>query len=177
MSEKTISSQPIYAGRAIKVRVNTVQTPDGRQTTREIVEHADCIAVVAIDDKNNVLLVRQFRKAVEKELLEIPAGGIDAGEGPDEAVRREMREETGYLPQKVERIGGFYSAPGYCTEFLYLYLATDLVRSPLSAEDTAGIKVVRVPVAKISELIESGEICDSKSIAGLLSYLRYKRHE
>ncbi len=173
--EKTISSQPIYSGRAIKVRVDTVQMPDGHQSTREIVEHADCIAVVAIDDKDNVLLVRQFRKAVEKELLEIPAGGIDAGEDPDEAVQREMREETGYLPQKVERIGGFYSAPGYCTEFLYLYLVSDFVRSPLNAEDTAGIKVVRVPVTEISGLIESGQIRDSKSIAGLLSYLRYRR--
>ena len=177
MSEKTISSQPIYSGRAIRVRVDTVQTPDGRPTTREIVEHADCIAVVALDEKDNILLVKQFRKAVEKELLEIPAGGIDSGEDPDEAVRREMREETGYLPKSVERIGGFYSAPGYCTEFLYLYLATDLVHSPLSAEDTAEIKLMRVPVAKISGLIESGEICDSKSIAGLLSYLTYRRHK
>ena len=174
--EKTIASKLIYTGRAIKLRVDTVQTPDGHQTTREIVEHADCIAVIAIDDKDNVLLVRQFRKAAEKELLEIPAGGIDAGEDPDEAVQREMREETGYLPKKVERIGGFYSAPGYCTEFLYLYLATDLVPSPLSAEDTTEIKLVRVPVAEISGLIQSGKIRDAKSIAGLLTYLRYKRH-
>ena len=173
--EKTIFSQPIYSGRAIKVRVDTIQTPDGRQTTRVIVEHADCIAVVALDEKDNILLVRQFRKAVEKELLEIPAGGIDSGEDPVEAVRREMREETGYLPKSVEHIGGFYSAPGYCTEFLYLYLATDLVRNPLNAEDTAEIKLVRVPVAKISGLIEKGEICDSKSIAGLLTFFEYQK--
>ena len=174
--EKTVSSKLIYSGRAIRLRVDTVQTPDGQQKTREIVEHADCIAVIAIDDKDNVLLVRQFRKAAEKELLEIPAGGIDAGEDPDAAVRREMREETGYLPKKVERIGGFYSAPGYCTEFLCLYLATDLVPSPLSAEDTTEIKLVRVPIAEISGLIQSGKIRDAKSIAGLLTYLRYKRH-
>lgn len=173
--EKTVSSTFIYSGKAIKVRVDTVKMPDGRETKREIIEHADCIAVVAVDEKDNVLLVRQFRKPVEKELLEIPAGGIDAGEDPDEAVRREMREETGYLPKRVERIGGFYSAPGYCTEFLYLYLATDLVPNPLNAEDTTEIKVIRVPVAKIPALIESGEIRDAKSIAGLLTYLRYKR--
>ena len=174
-TEKTISSQLIYSGRAIKVRVDTVQTPDGRQTTREIVEHANCVAIVAIDAEDNVLLVRQFRKPVEKELLEIPAGGIDAGEDPEGAVRRELREETGYLPKRVERLGGFYSAPGYCTEFLNLYLATDLVHSPLHAEDTAEIRLVHVPVSQISGLIESGKICDAKSIAGLLSYLRYKR--
>ncbi len=142
--------------------------PDGRQTTREIVEHADCVAIVAIDADDNVLLVKQFRKAVEKELLEIPAGGIDAGEDPEDAVRREMREETGYLPKKLERLGGFYSAPGYCTEYLYLYLATDLVPSPLQAEDTAEIKLVRVPLAEIPGLIDSGSIRDAKSIAGLL---------
>jgi len=174
-TEKTISSQLIYSGRAIKVRVDTVQTPEGRQTKREIVEHADCVAIVAIDAEDNVLLVRQFRKPVEKELLEIPAGGVDAGEDPEGAVRRELREETGYLPKRVERLGGFYSAPGYCTEFLNLYLATDLIHRPLHAEDTAEIRLVRVPVSHISGLIESGKICDAKSIAGLLSYLRYKR--
>lgn len=172
--EKTITSKLIFSGHAIKLRVDTIQTPDGEQKTREIVEHADCIAVIAIDDKDNVLLVRQYRKAAEKELLEIPAGGIDAGEDPDTAVQREMREETGYLPKKVKRIGGFYSAPGWCTEFLYLYAATDLVPSPLSAEDTAEIKLVRVPIARIPELIQSGKIQDAKSIAGLLSYLRYQ---
>ena len=78
--EKTLSSQTIYQGRAIKLRVDTVQTASGRQTTREIVEHADCVAIVAVDAEDNILLVNQFRKPVEKELLEVPAGGIDAGE-------------------------------------------------------------------------------------------------
>ena len=99
-------------------------------------EHRDCVAIVAIDANDNVLLVNQFRKPVEKELLEIPAGGIDVSEDPVAAVRREMREETGYLPQKVERLGGFYSTSGYGTEYLHLYLATDLTPSPLYAEDT-----------------------------------------
>ena len=168
--EKTISSQLVYDGRAVKLRVDTVSTPDGRETTREIVEHSDCIAVVAIDADGNVLLVNQFRKAVEKELLEIPAGGIEDGEDPVTTVRREMQEETGYLPQKVERLGGFYSTPGYCTEYLHLYLATDLTPSPLYAEDTESIKLVRVPISQIPGLIASGSICDAKSIAGLLIY-------
>jgi len=81
--EKTLSSQLIYDGRAVKLRVDTVEMPGGRQTTREIVEHSDCIAIIAIDADNNVLLVKQFRKPVEEELLEIPAGGIDLGEAPE----------------------------------------------------------------------------------------------
>ena len=149
--------------------------PGGRETTREIVEHSDCVAIIALDADDNVLLVNQFRKPVEKELLEIPAGGIEPGEDPEDCVRREMREETGYLPRKVERLGGFYSAPGYCTEYLYLYLATDLVPSPLQAEDTESIRLVRVPLSQIPGLIASGTICDAKSIAGLFAFLEYRK--
>ncbi|MGB2815483.1 MAG: NUDIX hydrolase [Dehalococcoidales bacterium] len=173
--EETLSSQLIYDGRAVKLRVDSVRLSNGRQTTREIVEHSDCIAVVVIDENNNVLLVKQFRKPVENELLEIPAGGIDPGEDPKEAVNRELREEIGYMPRKVQRLGGFYSAPGYCTEYLYLYLVTGLVPSQLIAEDTEAINVVRVPIEEIPDLIASGRICDAKSIAGLLVYLnRFK---
>ena len=175
MIEKTLSSQLVFDGRAVKLRVDAVQMADGRQTTREIVEHSDCIAVVAIDADNNALLVKQFRKPVEKELLEIPAGGINPGEDPEAAVQRELREETGYLPQKLERLGGFYSAPGYCSEYLYLYLATDLIPSQLFAEDTEEISLVRVPMVQILSLIASGSICDAKSIAGLLTYLEYQK--
>lgn len=171
--EETLSSEIIYKGRAVGVRVDRVQMPSGRVTTREIVEHADCVAIIAIDDSNNLLLVNQFRKPIERELLEIPAGGIEPGEDPVACVRREMREETGYLPQKVERLGGFYSTPGYCTEYLYLYLATDLIHSPLEAEDTESIQLTRVPLTEIPALIDSGTICDAKSIAGLLIYLKY----
>jgi ADP-ribose pyrophosphatase len=130
---------------------------------------------VAIDDDDNVLLVNQYRQAIGKELLEIPAGGIDPGEDAETAVRREMREETGFLPRRVERLGGFYSSPGFCTEYLHLYLATDFVSSPLYAEDTEIIKLVRVSTSQILELISSGRICDAKSIAGLLTYLNYRK--
>jgi ADP-ribose pyrophosphatase len=133
------------------------------------------VAVVAIDDGGNVLLVNQFRQPVGKELLEIPAGGIEANEDPAAAVRREMQEETGYLPGKLEKLGGFYSAPGYCTEYLYLYLAADLTPSQLYAEDTEAISLVRVPVTGIPGLIASGSICDAKSIAGLLTFLEYRK--
>ena len=175
VEEKTLSSQLIYSGRAIKLRVDTVQAVDGKETTREIVEHSDCVAIVAVDADDNVLLVSQYRNPVEKELLEIPAGGIDPGEDPATAVQREMREETGYLPRKIERLGGFYSAPGYCTEYLHLYLATDLAHSPLYAEDSDSIELVRVPVGQVPGLITSGRICDAKSIAGLLTFLEYRR--
>ncbi|MFC2060255.1 NUDIX hydrolase [Chloroflexota bacterium] len=175
MEEKTLSRQIIYDGRAVKLRVDTVSLPGGRETTREIIEHDACIAIIAIDADDNIMLVNQFRKPVEKRLLEIPAGGIDPGEEPVTAVRRELQEEIGYRPGKVESLGGFYSSPGYCTEYLYLYLATELTPSQLYAEDTESIEVVRVPIAQIPGYITAGSICDAKSIAGLLTFLEYQK--
>jgi len=169
--EKVLSSELIYEGRAFTVRVDTIQTVDGRKTTRDIVEHSECVAIVAIDPGGKILLVKQYRLPVGKQLLEIPAGGIDGNEDPAEAVRREMQEETGYLPKKVKKLGGFYSAPGFCTEYLHLYLATELEPSRLVAEDTDSITLERISPSEITELIQSGEICDAKSIAGLFMWL------
>jgi ADP-ribose pyrophosphatase len=174
--EKTVASRRLFEGRAFSVRVDTVITVDGRQSTREIVEHAACIAVIAQDTGGDILLVRQYRKAVDKELLEIPAGGIDPGEDPETAVKRELQEEIGYLPGRVVRLGGYYSSPGFCTEYLYLFLATDLQPSRLYAEDTPGIETVRVKPRQIRRMIRSAQICDSKSVAGLLSFLEYRKN-
>jgi len=175
LAEETLSTQVIYEGRILKLRVDTVRTADGRKSMREIVEHDACIAVVAVDAGDNILLVRQYRQAIGKELLEIPAGGIDEGEAPETAVIREMQEETGFRPRKVERLGGFYTTPGFCDEYLYLYLAEDLTPEPLSAEDTFGIEVVYVPFTQVRELVNSGKVEDSKTIAGLLFYLEYRK--
>lgn len=173
--ERTLSSELVFEGRAVRLRVDTVETTGGRATTREIVEHSDCVAVVPIDNEGKVILVNQFRKAVGKELLEIPAGGIEPGEDPVTAVRRELQEEIGCLPKKVDRLGGFYSAPGYCSEYLHLFLATDLIPSQLHAEDTEGISLVRVPLSDLRRLVTSGQICDAKSIAGLLVFLEHAK--
>ena len=169
--EKTISSRYIFRGRAFSVKIDTVINAEGHETTREIVEHADCIAVVPVNDDGDILMVKQYRKAVGKELLEIPAGGIDPGEDPETAVKRELQEEIGYLPGTVKRLSGFYSTPGFTNEYLHLFLATDLKRSQLYAEDTAGIETVPIRPAEIPHLISSEEIQDSKSVAGLLFYL------
>jgi ADP-ribose pyrophosphatase len=151
--------------------VDTVEKTNGTKTTREVVEHSDCIAVVALDEQDNILLVRQFRHAVDRFLLEIPAGGIDPGEEPIDSVRRELQEEIGYFPRKIDKLGGFYATPGYGTEYLYCFLATDLVPARLVAEDTDDIELVRVSPDEIPQLITSGEICDAKSIAALLMFL------
>jgi ADP-ribose pyrophosphatase len=175
--EKKLATQQIYHGRGVNMRVDTVEKPSGRKTTREVVEHSDCIAVVALDKQDNVLLVRQFRHAVGKFLLEIPAGGINPGEEPIDSVRRELQEEIGYLPRKIDKLGGFYAIPGYGTEYLHCFLATDLMPSRLIAEDTESIELVRVSPDQIPRLIASGGICDAKSIAALLSFLFIRQGE
>ncbi|MBN1188410.1 MAG: NUDIX hydrolase [Dehalococcoidales bacterium] len=177
MTEEVISSRTIFEGRILKLRVDTVRTIDGRESTREVVEHSPCIAVVPVDGHGNVLLVRQYRQAIGKELLEVPAGGIDEGETPEEAVIREMQEETGYRPRKTVRLAGFYLTPGFSDEYLHLFLSTDLVPGRLHAEDTPGIELVPVPVADIPALLASGKIEDSKTYAGLLMYLQYQNSD
>ena len=173
--EKTLSTEMLFEGRAIRLRLDTIKKSDNKVTTREIIEHDEVIAAVPIDEEDNILLVRQFRRPTGKDLLEIPAGGIDTGENAEAAVTREMQEETGYLPRKIERLCGFYSTPGFCTEYLHIFLATDLEASQLYAEDTEAIELVRVPVSDILNLIASGKIEDAKSIAGLLYYIEYCR--
>lgn len=169
--ERKLSSEYVYRGRAVNLRVDLVEKANGRKTTREIVEHADCIAVVVLDEQDNVVLVRQFRHAVGRFLLEVPAGGIDPDEEPEDAVRRELQEEIGYFPRKINSMGGFYAIPGYGTEYLHCFLATDLAPKRLVAEDTDEIEVVRVAPDQIPRLIASGEIRDAKSIAALLMFL------
>jgi ADP-ribose pyrophosphatase len=175
LAEEEIASRQVFNGRAIRVRVATVRKPDGRETTREIVEHDGVIAAIPIDDDDNVLLVRQYRTPAGRDLLEIPAGGIDPGEQPEATVVRELQEEIGYKPGKLVRLGGFFSAPGYATEYLHIYLAIDLTPGRLHAEDTDEIELVKVKLSEVPGLIGSGQIEDAKSIAGLLMYLEYRK--
>ena len=171
LEEVTVESKIIYKGRIVNLRDDKVKLPNGRKTKREIIEHNDVVAIVALDGQENVLLVKQYRKPIEKALLEIPAGGVEDGEDPDTSALREMQEETGYLPKQLKKIGGVYASPGYCTEFLHLYLATDLVPSKLSADDDEHIDVIKVPLSEIPQFISSGEICDAKSVAALLTII------
>jgi ADP-ribose pyrophosphatase len=165
--ERVLSTSHEYRGRAIQVRVDAVVKASEVKTTREVVEHVDCVVLLPIDPDGNILMVRQYRHAAERVLLELPAGSIDPGETPEQAAARELREETGCRPGRLEKLGGFYAAPGYCTEYLHFFRATGLESSPLTAEDTDEIEVVPVSPARVQGLVESGGICDSKTLAGL----------
>ncbi|PKB66991.1 MAG: hypothetical protein BZY81_05835 [SAR202 cluster bacterium Io17-Chloro-G4] len=170
--EPTVTSEIKFQGKILNLRVDTVRMPNGLIATREIAEHSESICAVPIDEQGNVLMVRQYRKPAETELLEIVAGGIEAGEDPKEAAIRELREEIGHTAGKLEFLSSFWLAPGWCTEYMYAYLATDLSQSKLSADDDESISVVTVPLSTIPSLIQSGEIRDVKSIAALLLAMR-----
>lgn len=169
--ETTLSSEYIYRGAILNLRKDVVAIGGGRVSFREVIEHADSIGIVALDEKENVLLVKQFRLPVTKNLLEIPAGGLEPGEDPRSTAIRELREETGYTPGRLDKLGGFYLAPGYADEYMHIFLARDLSYSPLEAEDTASIELVRYPVSQIDFLLASGVIEDCKTVAALLMYM------
>ncbi len=172
-SEPTVETQLLFEGKILNLRVDNVRLPDGRLATREIVEHGQAVCMVPLDGQGNVLLVRQYRKPAEAELLEVPAGGMDDGETPEEAVLRELQEEIGFTAGTLQHLSSSWVAPGWCTEFIHSYLATDLRPAKLAPDDDENISVVPVPLDRIPGLIEKGEIKDMKSIASLLLALRF----
>ena len=171
-NEPTISTRSVFHGRIIDVRVDTIRLPNGRETTREIVDHAPSICVVPVDDDNNVLMVRQYRKPTESFLLEVPAGGIEEGEEPEASARRELQEEIGHTAANLTELTAFYLAPGWATEYMYAYLATGLTPARLDADEDEFIEVVRVPLSEIPDRIADGAIRDAKSVASLLLAMR-----
>ena len=166
--EEQIASKEIYDGRIIKVRVDDILMRNGNRSVREVVDHANAVVVVPIDADGNVHLVRQYRYAAQESLLEAPAGLVEPGEDPDDCAQRELAEEIGYMSRNLRALGGFWSSPGFCTEFMYAYLAKDLVPRRLQADDDEDIQVEKVPLSRIPQLIRLGEIQDAKSIAVLL---------
>jgi ADP-ribose pyrophosphatase len=168
LHERVTASKRVYEGHIMNVRLDTVELADGRNAQREVVEHAEVVAIVPVDAKGNVVLVRQYRLPAQDVLLEVPAGGVDEGESVDEAAQRELREETGYRASNLERVGGFYVSPGYVTEFIHVFLATDLSEDPLDGDEDEEIEVIRIPLTEALRFIDTGEIKDGKSIIGLL---------
>jgi len=164
--ERVLSTRHLYQGRVVSLRVDEVELPSGRRAEREIVEHRGAVAVVPVID-GDVLLVRQSRPAVGRALLEIPAGTIEPGEAVEACLRRELAEEVGMRPGRIEPLIAFYPSPGFLTEIVHVYAAFALSPHHLEAEEE-DLTVVRMPLARARALIASGEIVDAKSVIGLL---------
>ena len=170
--EPTIAEATAYQGDLVKVRVSTVSLPNGREITREIVDHPYSVCMVPVDSNGSVLLVRQFRKAVESFLLEAPAGKMERGEDPEATALRELQEEIGHKAGRLESLASWFVAPGWCTQMIHAYLAKDLEPARLTADEDEFIEVVRTPLSEIPGLIADGTIRDAKSVASLLLAMR-----
>ncbi|MHB8618940.1 MAG: NUDIX domain-containing protein [Chloroflexota bacterium] len=166
--ERTLSSRQVYAGRLIRVRGVAVELADGRQAVREIVEHPGAVAIVAITAARELVLVRQYRKAAERLTLEIPAGTLAQGEEPRTCAIRELKEETGYVAETVRPICSFFSAVGFCTELMHLFIAEGLTAGAPSFEEDESIEVFATPVAAALAMVERGEIVDAKTVVAVL---------
>jgi ADP-ribose pyrophosphatase len=168
MPFELLKSEIIYPGRAFTIRRDTLRLPDGRETSFDIVDHVGSVIILPLDANGDLLFVRQYRHATGLDLLELPAGTLDEGESPEACARREVREETGMAAGRLEPLGGFYLAPGYSTEYMYAYLATDLRYDPLEADADEFLSVERIPLAEVLAMCERGELPDAKSLAAFL---------
>ncbi len=157
-----------YRGRILNLRVDTVRIPNGAETIREVVEHPGAVVIAAIDSDGRVLFVKQYRHAVGRELLELPAGTLERNEPPQTAARRELKEETGYTARQWELLASFFSSPGILTEEMHVYLASDLAEGTVEPMEDEDLRVEQVPLSEALKQVGSGEIVDAKSIVGLL---------
>lgn len=166
--EKTVNSTTIFNGRIINVRVDDVLLQDGSHSKREVVEHPGAVAILAINDDGEAYFVKQYRKPIEQELLEIPAGKLDPGEGPRACAIRELGEEIGMAADEVKKIAFYYSSPGFASEKLYIYLATGLRPVEVAKPEDEFLHAFTMPVRDAVAMAKSGEIQDGKTLIALL---------
>jgi ADP-ribose pyrophosphatase len=165
--EKTIVSKEIYRGRILCLREETVALPGGKEGKREIVSHPGAVAVVAASE-SGIILVRQYRKPVEEALWELPAGKLEPSEEPQQAARRELAEETGYEPGRLDYLACLYLSPGFSNERIYLYQAEDLQPGEAHPDGDEFLEVASFSRKKLETMIKEGQIRDAKTVAGLL---------
>lgn len=165
--EKTMKTEKVYDGKILNLRIDTIELPDKKYSKREIVEHPGAVGIIAITSDDSLVLVKQYRKAVEDFLYEIPAGKLEVNEEPKETAIRELREETGYNAEKLTYISEFYTSPGYCDEKIHLFLAQGLIKGDPYPDSGEFIETVEIPIDDLVKMLNRGEIVDSKTIIGI----------
>lgn len=176
LTERTITTEPIFDGRVIKVRVDEVVLPNGEVSKREIVNHPGAVAIIALTDEGKLVLVEQYRKALEKAIVEIPAGKLEAGEKPEVTAVRELEEETGYVCEKMEFLTSFYTSPGFADEILYVYKATGLKKKENKAalDEDEFVELMEVSLEEAVSLMKEQRIHDAKTMFAV-QYLQLQK--
>ena len=169
-----ISSRDIYAGRVIKLRVDEIEVKPGLNVRREVIEHPGAVVIVPVDAEGRILWIKQHRYAAGRELLELPAGTLEPEEAPERTAFRELIEETGFRAAEWKRLGGFYSAPGFCGEYLHAYLATVLTPDSADGDEDEDITLAPLSLDESLARIDAGEIEDAKSLASIFLYMRHR---
>lgn len=170
LKEKVIKDKLIYKGNFLEFRNLEVELPNGKESNRDIIRHPGACGIIALLDDENIILVEQFRLALNKVLLEIPAGKLDKGEAIEECAKRELREETGYIAGNIEYLGSIATAPGFCDEIIYLYKATNLTLGSKDEDEDEFTNVKIMNINEVKEKIKKGEIIDVKTVS-IFAYL------
>lgn len=165
--EERISSQKVYEGKILTLTVDKARLPNGRESTREVILHNGGVTIIAQPTPDKIILIKQFRYPIGKAIWEVPAGRLHEGEVPLEAAKRELREETGYIANNWNHLGIVYPLPGYSTEILYFFKATDLVDSEQELDPDENIETKILDIKQAWQMIKDGEIRDGKTIAGI----------
>ncbi|OZM58706.1 ADP-ribose pyrophosphatase [Lottiidibacillus patelloidae] len=164
LTEKTISEQTIYEGKVIDLKVKEVRLPDGKIGKREVLNHPGAVAIVACTKENKLVVVRQFRKALERTIVEIPAGKLEKGEEPLDSAKRELEEETGYTCEKITKISAFYTTPGFSNQIVHVYFTNELSKGTQQTDSDEFVDVMEITIDEALRMIETGEIIDAKTI-------------
>ncbi len=166
-----------YKGRVVDLRVDTVKFPSGAEKAREVVLHKSAVAILPVNDRGEIILVRQYRHAIDEEIYEIPAGLVEEGEDPRETAVRELQEEIGFRPKEIEEVAEIYSSPGFCTEKIFIYYATDLTSSKLPEDDDEYIKVFAFAPETLGKMIAEKKIKDGKTLMAYYWYMARGRQK
>ena len=171
--EKTTKTTSIFKGRVIDLQIEDVELPNGKMSTREVVKHPGAVAVIPITRAGKIVLVRQYRKALDKVIVEIPAGKLEKGENPLDSAKRELEEETGYKTEKLEFIISFYTSPGFADELIYLYVTDTLEKGISQTDDDEFLDVIEVTLEEAEQMVKDQTIHDAKT-AFAIQYLKMK---